>query len=86
VVVSRVLGQLHPERPLERGYAIIRDGTGRALTSRAAAAQEAQLVVQFRDGRIDAVPAGRPGAARAPAPRAAPAAKPEPAAQDDLFG
>ncbi|MBA4045064.1 MAG: exodeoxyribonuclease VII large subunit [Erythrobacter sp.] len=90
--LTRVMSQLHPEKPLERGYAIIRDAQGKALTTRAEAAQEAVLVLQFRDGRMDAVPAGTtPSAPPAPAP--APAPKPRPATprppsskQDDLFG
>jgi exodeoxyribonuclease VII large subunit len=86
VALTRVMSQLHPEKPLGRGYAIIRDAAGRALTTRAEAAGEASLVLQFRDGMLDAVPAdGAPPAAKprpAPAPkRAASAAK-----QDDLFG
>ena len=81
--LTRVMSQLHPEKPLERGYAIIRDAGGKALTTRAEAAREAALVLQFRDGRLDAVPSG---AATLPTPR--PASKPRPAAppkQDDLF-
>ncbi|MDT8279177.1 MAG: exodeoxyribonuclease VII large subunit, partial [Erythrobacter sp.] len=81
--LTRVMSQLHPEKPLERGYAIIRDAGGKALTTRAEAVREAALVLQFRDGRLDAVPSG---AATPPTPRPAP--KPRPAAplkQDDLF-
>ena len=81
--LTRVMSQLHPEKPLERGYAIIRDAGGKALTTRAEAAREAALVLQFRDGRLDAVPSD---AATPPTPRPAP--KPRPAAppkQDDLF-
>ena len=82
--LTRVISQLHPEKPLERGYAIVRDGAGRALTTRADAAGEAVLVLQFRDGRLDAVPAGAAPAPPAPKPRAArPASSPK---QDDLFG
>ena len=91
--LTRVLSQLHPEKPLERGYAIIRDAAGRALTSRAEAAGEAALVLQFRDGRLDAVPAGvppppaplPPTAPRPRAPRAG-SGPGSPPRQDDLFG
>jgi exodeoxyribonuclease VII large subunit len=84
--LTRVMSQLHPEKPLERGYAIIRDAGGKALTSRAEAAGESALVLQFRDGRLDAVPAGAAPAPQSPpskprAPR--PATSPK---QDDLFG
>ncbi|MDZ4139278.1 MAG: exodeoxyribonuclease VII large subunit [Erythrobacter sp.] len=81
--LTRVMSQLHPEKPLERGYAIIRDAGGRALTTRAEAAREAALVLQFRDGRLDAVPSG---AATQPTPRLAPKPRPAtPPKQDDLF-
>jgi len=91
--LARVMSQLHPEKPLERGYAIIRDAAGRALTTRAEAAGEAALVLQFRDGRLDAVPGGAPSLSAAPppaaprprAPRAGSVAGSAPN-QDDLFG
>ncbi|WP_069308903.1 exodeoxyribonuclease VII large subunit [Porphyrobacter sp. LM 6] len=81
--LSRVMSQLHPEKPLERGYAIVRDAQGRALTTRAEAAGETALTLQFRDGTLDAVPAdGTP-----PPPRPAPKPRPSnPPRQDDLFG
>jgi exodeoxyribonuclease VII large subunit len=88
--LSRVMSQLHPEKPLDRGYAIIRSAAGKALTTRADAAAEAALVLQFRDGRLDAVPAGAATAHPAPAPKPRPVrpASPPPAVpkQDDLFG
>ncbi|PKP98356.1 MAG: exodeoxyribonuclease VII large subunit [Alphaproteobacteria bacterium HGW-Alphaproteobacteria-15] len=81
--LTRVMSQLHPEKPLERGYAIIRDAGGKALTTRAEAAREAALVLQFRDGQMDAVPSG---AATPPTPRLAPKPRPAtPPKQDDLF-
>ncbi len=89
--LTRVMSQLHPEKPLERGYAIIRDAAGKALTTRAEAAGEASLVLQFRDGRLDAVPVGAPPPNQSPPPPA-PAPKPRssrppaPPKQDDLFG
>ncbi|PKP95511.1 MAG: exodeoxyribonuclease VII large subunit [Alphaproteobacteria bacterium HGW-Alphaproteobacteria-14] len=81
--LTRVMSQLHPEKPLERGYAIIRDAAGKALTTRAEAAREAALVLQFRDGRLDAVPATDSAAPRKPAATPNPVA---PRKQDDLFG
>jgi exodeoxyribonuclease VII large subunit len=60
--LSRLASQLHPEKPLERGYAIIRTASGDALTTRAEAAREAALKVQFRDGTLDVAPhGGQPG-------------------------
>jgi exodeoxyribonuclease VII large subunit len=85
--LTRVMSQLHPEKPLERGYAIIRDGEGRALTTRAEAEGKALLQLQFRDGTLGAVPAGStvppppPPAPRKPAARSS-----SPPGQDDLFG
>ena len=64
--LSRVMSQLHPEKPLERGYAIIRDPSGKALTTRAEAVGEALLTVQFRDGTLTAAP-GTSAPAAAPA-------------------
>lgn len=82
--LTRVMSQLHPEKPLERGYAIIRSADGKALTTRAEAAGEARLTLQWRDGTIDAVPAG---STLPPAPRPAPRPRPAtPPRQDDLFG
>ena len=59
---------------------------GKALTTRAEAAGETALTLQFRDGTLDAVPAdGAPPPAK---PRPAPAPKRALSApkQDDLFG
>ncbi|HSF12477.1 MAG TPA: exodeoxyribonuclease VII large subunit [Erythrobacter sp.] len=86
--LTRVMSQLHWAKPLERGYAIIRDAQGKALTTRAEAAGEALLTLQFRDGRLDAVPVGStPAAPPAPAPRPRPATpRPPSPKQDDLFG
>jgi exodeoxyribonuclease VII large subunit len=86
--LTRVMSQLHPEKPLERGYAIIRTAEGKALTTRAEAAGEAALVLQWRDGTMDAVPAGSASAPVPARPRPAPAPK-RPSSgvqQDDLFG
>ncbi len=89
--LTRVMSQLHPEKPLERGYAIIRDTAGKALTTLAEAAGEGSLVLQFRDGRLDAVPVGaRPPNQSPPPPAPAPKPRPvrsaPPPKQDDLFG
>lgn len=81
--LTRVMSQLHPEKPLERGYAIIRNTAGKALTTRAEAAREAALVLQLRDGRLDVTPLGTTPAQRKLAPQRSPAA---PSKQDDLFG
>jgi exodeoxyribonuclease VII large subunit len=85
--LTRVMSQLHPEKPLERGYAIIRDASGKAITTRAQAAGEALLHLQFRDGTLAAVPGDNPAPPPpppAPPPRKRPSASST--AQDDLFG
>ena len=84
--LTRVMSQLHPEKPLERGYAIIRDAGGKALTTRAEAAGEAALTLQFRDGTLAAIPAtGAPAPAAPPAPAPRKRAAPSHPTQDDLF-
>lgn len=47
-----------PEAPLRRGYALLRDGRGRALGSVAALNVGDAVAVQLRDGRVDAVVTG----------------------------
>ncbi|SDS78767.1 exodeoxyribonuclease VII large subunit [Erythrobacter sp. HL-111] len=81
--LARLAEQLHPERPLARGYAIVRSAAGEALTNRASAAREPALSLQFADGTLGVVPADSPGARpRSPGPKTSPVAP----AQDDLFG
>ena len=49
----RVAQLAHPERPLEKGYALVSDRSGRVLLS-AAAAREAKLLnLRFRDGQVE---------------------------------
>ncbi|MEP2735326.1 MAG: exodeoxyribonuclease VII large subunit [Erythrobacter sp.] len=50
--LARLVSQFHPEKPLERGYAIVRDPNGAALTSQAEAAKHDALSLQFADGRL----------------------------------
>jgi len=92
--VSRVLPQLDPKRPLERGYVLAKGPDGRALTSRAAASQEALLTLEFRDGELTvavgaeapapAVKAAEP-AAEGAAPKRPARPKTDPSRQGDLF-
>ncbi|MDQ8756480.1 exodeoxyribonuclease VII large subunit [Sphingosinicella sp. LHD-64] len=50
----RIAEAAHPERPLRRGYALVKDRAGHVLTS-AAAAREARLLgLVFHDGAVDA--------------------------------
>lgn len=79
----RLAGQLHPKKPLERGFALILNAENRPVTSRAAAAGQARLTAEFADGRLDLAPVGAVPTPRAPAPRTP---KPPSPGQDDLFG
>ncbi len=54
----RVARLAHPERPLEKGYALVTDRVGKVLVS-AAAAREARLLnLRFRDGEVEAATGG----------------------------
>ncbi|MEO1649296.1 MAG: exodeoxyribonuclease VII large subunit [Pseudomonadota bacterium] len=88
--LARLASQLHPEKPLERGYAIVRAPDGGALTSRDKAGKQSALSLQFKDGSLDVAPLGTRLDAAPPPPPAKPARqakppKPNPG-QDDLFG
>ena len=49
---ARVLPQLDPRLPLQRGYALVKATSGEALTTREKAAAHASLVLEFRDGEL----------------------------------
>ncbi|XJJ58208.1 exodeoxyribonuclease VII large subunit [Novosphingobium sp. BL-8H] len=49
---ARVLPQLNPDKPLERGFARVTALDGRTLTTCDTAAQEAALLLRFRDGAL----------------------------------
>ena len=71
--VARVLPQLDPRLPLQRGYALVKTAEGKTLTSRELAALESELVLEFRDGELpvrtgSADPVSGTPAAPAPAP------------------
>ncbi len=86
--LARLASQLHPEKPLERGYAIVKAADGSALTTRDQAAREASLALHFKDGALDVVPISAEAPSRKPArPSKAGKSAPNasPAAQDDLF-
>lgn len=52
--LSRLLDQLHPDRPLARGYARVSTRGGETVSSRAAAAAAKALTLHFADGAIGA--------------------------------
>ncbi len=79
---ERLLATLHPEAPLERGFARITDLKGRTISSSATASAAGQLRIRFTDGEIEAIVAGdAPRIARSAA-----SAKRVRANQQDLFG
>jgi len=80
--LARLAGQLHPDRPLARGYVRVTDSAGHTLTDRASAAREPVLVLNFRDGAVQATPVS--GKTGTPAASARAARKPAPE-QGNLF-
>jgi len=56
--LARLAEQLHPDRPLARGYAMVLDAAGNAVTSRAQAARQDVLDVRFADGSVRVAPTG----------------------------
>lgn len=89
--LARLASQLHPERPLERGYAIVRNPQGTALTDKSQAERERSLTLQFRDGQLSVGVGDAPPPAPAPTPAPPKPAKkarstPPNPRQDDLFG
>src|SRR5690606_20770236 len=48
--LERLASQLHPERPLARGYAMVLDPEGQAITSARAAGEQPALKLRFGDG------------------------------------
>ncbi|MCH2237159.1 MAG: exodeoxyribonuclease VII large subunit [Blastomonas sp.] len=76
--LERVLAQLDPDAPLQRGYARVTAGDGRTLIDKAVAVREPRLTLHFRDGTLDVAPAdGPPPPPVSPTPAAK--TKPRPA-------
>jgi exodeoxyribonuclease VII large subunit len=50
----RLAAQLHPDKPLEKGYARVEDREGKTLISAAAARTAGKLRLVFSDGQVDA--------------------------------
>jgi len=86
--LSRLSEQLHPKKPLERGYAMVRTADGKVVTTLQEAASKMALNLEFKDGELavgvgDAPPQAQ--SATRPKKKPKPAPKPAPR-QDDLFG
>jgi exodeoxyribonuclease VII large subunit len=75
--LERILPQLHPDKPLERGYVRVTDAEGRTLVARSDAARERALVLRFHDGDLPVTVSGGPARKARPADA--------PARQGDLF-
>lgn len=94
--ISRLMASLHPEAPLQRGFARVTDGYGKTIMSVSAASAAGQVSLHFADGQIGASIDSEGGEAKprviAPGPRHAKAApkkdRPGPTSdkQSDLFG
>ena len=77
--LDRLRRSLDPRAPLTRGYALVSAAGYPVVASRAVAAAQSALTLEFADGKLEVGPAG--GAMRKARPTA-PAKRP---AQDDLF-
>ena len=73
--LARVMEQLHPDRPLARGYAMVLNSEGKAITSAPAAAKEPVLSIKFADGIVQAAPGTAATGVKKPA-KATPAPPP----------
>ncbi len=73
--LARLHASLNPDAVLQRGYVRVTGADGATLTTRAAAAEQAGLVLHFRDGALKVAPGDAPPAAPSrskPAPKAPP--------------
>jgi exodeoxyribonuclease VII large subunit len=78
--LTRLVGSLHPEAPLKRGFARVTDAEGKTIMSRAAAVKAGDVTLRFVDGEVGSVVAG------AAQPRSAtPKATPPTVNQGNLF-
>ncbi|MEM7701336.1 MAG: exodeoxyribonuclease VII large subunit [Pseudomonadota bacterium] len=87
--LARLASQLHPKKPLERGYAIVRSDEGDVLTERAQAEGHSAFRLEFKDGEMRVGSGASPAATSSapppkPKPRKLPSNKSD--AQEDLFG
>lgn len=88
---SRLLESLHPDRPLQRGYARVSDRKGQTITTAAQARATGSLRLHFADAEVDAtVDEGEAHGAPPPPPppprRSPSRPRPPVAGQGDLFG
>ena len=77
--LQRLAEQLHPDRPLQRGYVRVTRADGSTIVTKQDAAKEEALDLNFADGTL------KVGVGGAPAPKPRPRSPAVPARQDDLF-
>jgi exodeoxyribonuclease VII large subunit len=80
----RLISSLSHESVLQRGFALVRDASGKAVTSAAQISTGDAFKVELHDGTIDAVAGGAEAGAR-PSPATRPSKKAPPPGQGDLF-
>ncbi len=83
--LARLASQLHPKKPLERGYAIVRTAEGEVLTARAQAEAHRAFTLEFKDGELNVGSHASAQEEPRPKPRK-PKAPPPSSTQEDLFG
>ncbi len=82
---ERLLQSLSYVGTLERGYAVVRDGTGAVVTGLSSAQAAAALEIQFADGRLDVTSQGVPVTGAATKTPRKPTGKKPPPSQGSLF-
>ena len=50
--LAALLESVNYQRVLERGFALVKDGSGKLITSAKAAAREKEIELTFRDGKV----------------------------------
>lgn len=76
--LARILPQLHPDKPLNRGFVRVMNVARRTLTAREEAASESGLILKFQDGELPVSVGGSP-------PRRRPRSSGDIPDQGDLF-
>lgn len=93
--LERLYQSLNPKSPLARGFVLVKDAAGNTVRTKAAAAKQTGLDIEFADGVLD-VTVGTSASSSAKSQAAKPKSKPKfspktrtdpaQARQDDLFG
>ena len=84
--LARLVTQLHPDKPLEKGYARVSSRSGETVTGTRAAREAVALLLHFSDGKVDVRVEDAGGAAYAKPKRKKPKSKTKPdSSQANLF-